>query len=380
MRFETRAIHAGQEPDPRTGAVNVPIYASSTFAQETVGIEGEYMYGRVGNPTRTALETALASLEGVGPDDDGGAVVTASGMGATAIVGDLLRPGDHLLMSDDVYGGTYRLVSQVLAERGIEWTAGDLTDLDAARAAIRPETRIVWAETPSNPMLRITDIAGLAEVAHAAGALLCVDNTFASPYLQQPLARGADVVMHSTTKYLGGHSDTLGGALVTADPELRERFHFLHKTLGPVAGAFDAYLVLRGLRTLAVRMERHCDNAEAVAAFLSGDPRVERVMFPGLPAHPGHEVAAAQMSRFGGMVSFQPKGGVEAAERIAAATEVFALAVSLGGVESLIEVPAPMTHASTAGSPLEPPADLIRLSVGIEHVDDLIADLDRALG
>jgi cystathionine gamma-synthase len=380
MRFETRAIHAGQQPDPATGAVIVPIYATSTFA---VGEEGEaagYEYSRSGNPTRTALQDALASLEGVDPATGGGGIATASGMAATGLVGELLRPGDHLLMSNDVYGGTYRFVAHVLDERGVAWTAVDMSDLQAVRDAMRPETRLLWVETPSNPMLGIADIAAVADLAHEAGALLGVDNTFATPYLQRPLEAGADIVMHSTTKYLGGHSDIIGGALVTADPDLYERFLFLHKTLGAVPGPFDAYLTLRGLKTLAVRMERHCANAAAIAEFLASHARVEQVLYPGLPEHPGHDVAKRQMDLFGGMISFRPVGGLEAAERVSAATDVFTLAVSLGGVESLIEVPASMTHASTVGSGLEPPADLVRLSVGIEHVDDLLEDLDRALG
>jgi cystathionine gamma-synthase len=301
-------------------------------------------------------------------------------MAATALVGYLLRPGDHLVMPDDAYGGTFRFVARVLGEQGIGWTAADLTDPAALEAAIRPNTRLVWVETPTNPLLRIVDLDAVTARAHAAGALVCVDNTFATPFLQRPLERGADLVLHSTTKYLGGHSDTVGGALVTGDPEMHERLRFLQNAAGPVPGPFDAYLVLRGLKTLGVRMERHCANAAAVAEFLAGDPRVAEVLYPGLPGHPRHDIAAVQMDGFGGMVSFRPAGGRDAADRVAVETELFFLAESLGGVESLIEVPAAMTHLSVAGTDLEVPDDLVRLSVGIEHVDDLVEDLDRALG
>lgn len=378
MEFETRAIHDGQAPDPATGAVVTPIYATSTYAQAAPGEHGGYEYSRTANPTRTALEDVLASLEGAGPG--GGAVATASGMAATALAGYLLRPGDHLVIPDDAYGGTFRFVSQVLASQGVEWTAADVTDPGAVAAAAGPSTAMVWVETPTNPLLRIADLDAMAAVAHDAGALLCVDNTFATPYLQQPLARGADLVLHSTTKYLGGHSDTVGGALVTADPDLAERLRFLQNAAGPVPGPFDAYLVLRGIKTLAVRMDRHGANAARVAAFLDGDDRVAEVIYPGLASHPQHTLAARQMAGFGGMVSFRPRGGPEAAARVASSTSVFLLAESLGGVESLIEVPASMTHLAASGSALEVPADLIRLSVGIEHPDDLVADLDRALG
>jgi cystathionine gamma-synthase len=380
MKFETRAIHAGQDPDPTTGAVVVPIYATSTYAQSAPGEHSGYEYSRTDNPTRTALQEALASLEGVAEGSGGGCVATASGMAATALLGYLLRPGDHLVIPDDAYGGTFRFVARVLGEQGIAWTAADLTDPAAPAAALRAETRLVWVETPTNPMLRVVDIAAMAAAAHAAGARLVVDNTFATPYLQRPLDLGADVVLHSSTKYLGGHSDVVGGALVTADPDLHERLRFLQNAAGPVPGPFDCFLVLRGLKTLALRMERHCENAGRVAEFLAGDRRVEQVLYPGLPGHPGHAVAHRQMGGFGGIVSFRPKGGAEAAHRVASATEVFFLAESLGGVESLIEVPAAMTHLSVAGTPLEVPADLVRLSVGIEHPDDLIEDLDRALG
>ena len=380
MRFETRAIHAGQDPDPATGAVVVPIYATSTYAQSAPGEHAGYEYSRTDNPTRTALQEALASLEGVAEGSGGGCVATASGMAATALVGYLLRPGDHIIIPDDAYGGTFRFVARVLGEQGVAWTAADLTDPAALAASLLPETRVVWVETPTNPLLRVVDIEAVVAAAHAGGARVVVDNTFATPYLQRPLDHGADVVLHSSTKYLGGHSDVVGGALVTADPELHGRLRFLQNAAGPVPGPFDCFLVLRGLKTLAVRMERHCENASRVAAFLAGDPRVAEVLYPGLPGHPGHALAHRQMGGFGGMVSFRPKGGQEAAHRVASDTEVFFLAESLGGVESLIEVPAAMTHLSVAGTPLEVPPDLIRLSVGIEHADDLIEDLDRALG
>jgi len=380
MEFETKAIHAGQAPDPTTGSVVVPIHATSTYAQSAPGVHRGYEYSRTDNPTRTALQEVLAALEGVPVGSGGGCVATASGMAATALVGYLLEPGDHLVMADDAYGGTFRFFTQVLARHGVEWTVADLTDPDSLAAAMRPATRLVWVETPTNPLLRIVDLSATVAAAHDAGALVCVDNTFATPYLQRPLEYGADLVLHSTTKYLGGHSDTVGGALVTADAGLHERLRFLQNAAGPVPGPFDAYLVLRGIKTLAVRMDRHCDNAARIAGWLADDSRVSEVLFPGLPSHPQHDLAGRQMSRFGGMVSFRPVGGAEAASRVASATEHFLLAESLGGVESLIEVPAVMTHASTAGSDLEVPADLIRLSVGIEHVEDLIADLDRALG
>jgi len=380
MRFETRAIHAGQDPDPTTGAVVVPIYATSTYAQSAPGEHAGYEYSRTDNPTRTALQEALASLEGVEEGSEGGCVATASGMAATALIGYLLRPGDHIVIPNDAYGGTFRFVARVLGEQGVAWSAADLTDPAALAAALRPETRVVWVETPTNPLLRVVDIDAVAAAAHAAGARVVVDNTFATPYLQRPLDHGADVVLHSSTKYLGGHSDVVGGALVTADPGLHERLRFLQNAAGPVPGPFDCFLVLRGLKTLAVRMERHCENAARVAEFLAQDERVAEVLYPGLPGHPGHAVAHRQMGGFGGMVSFRPRGGEEAAHRVASSTEVFFLAESLGGVESLIEVPAAMTHLSVAGTPLEVPPDLIRLSVGIEHADDLIEDLDRALG
>jgi cystathionine gamma-synthase len=374
--FSTNAIHAGQEPDPHTGAVITPIHASSTFAQDGVGgLRAGYEYSRSANPTRTALQECLAALEG-----GRHAVAFGSGMGASdVLLRVLLKPGDHLVIPNDAYGGTFRLVDKVLTQWGVEYTPVDLADVDALRAAVRPTTRAVWCETPTNPLLGIADIAAVADVARTAGARLVVDNTFASPYLQQPLALGADVVLHSTTKYVGGHSDVVGGALVTSDDALAEALRFTQNSVGSVPGPFDAWLTLRGAKTLAVRMERHSDNAERIAELLTGHPAVGRVFYPGLPEHPGHEVAAKQMRRFGGMVSFTVAGGREAALRVCAATEIFTLAESLGGVESLIEHPAAMTHASVAGSALEVPDDLVRLSVGIEDVEDLADDLRHAL-
>ena len=379
MRFETDAIHAGQEPDPATGAVTVPIYATSTFAQDAPGRHRGYEYSRTDNPTRHALEVTLAALEGVAPDADGGAVATASGMAATALIGYLLKPGDHVLLPNDAYGGTFRFFARVLAGQGVAWSTVDMTDRRLLETAIRPDTRMVWVETPTNPLLRLVDIEHAASLAHARGARLVVDNTFATPYLQHPLTAGADIVLHSTTKYLGGHSDTVGGALITGDPDLNERFRFLLNAAGPVPGPFDAWLVLRGIKTLAVRMDRHCANADRIAVFLSDHPGVSEVIYPGLPGHPQHELAGRQMEGFGGMVSFRPAGGPAAAGRIASSTRLFLLAESLGGVESLIEVPALMTHASVQGTALEVPDDLVRLSVGIEHIDDLLEDLDQAL-
>jgi cystathionine gamma-synthase len=374
--FSTNAIHAGQEPDPSTGAVITPIHPSSTFAQDGVGgLRAGYEYSRSANPTRTALQECLAALEG-----GRHAVAFGSGMGASdVLLRVLLKPGDHLVIPHDAYGGTFRLVDKVLTQWGVEYTPVDLSDVDALRAAVRPTTRAVWCETPTNPLLGIADIAAVADVARTARARLVVDNTFASPYLQQPLALGADVVLHSTTKYVGGHSDVVGGALVTSDDALAEALRFTQNSVGSVPGPFDAWLTLRGAKTLAVRMERHSDNAERVAELLTGHPAVGRVFYPGLPEHPGHEVAAKQMRRFGGMVSFTVAAGREAALRVCAATEIFTLAESLGGVESLIEHPAAMTHASVAGSALEVPDDLVRLSVGIEDVEDLADDLRHAL-
>jgi cystathionine beta-lyase/cystathionine gamma-synthase len=380
VKFETKAIHAGQEPEPTTGSVVVPIYATSTYAQDAPGKHSGYEYSRTDNPTRTALQTALAALEGVDEGGGGGSVATSSGMAATALCGYLMKSTDHVLLPDDAYGGTFRFFARVLGDQGFEWSVARPTDPEAVAAAIRPETRIVWLETPTNPLLRVVDIAVIAEITHEAGALLVVDNTFATPYLQRPIELGADIVLHSTTKYLGGHSDVVGGALVTADPDLHDRLRYLQNAAGPVPGPFDAWLVLRGLKTLAVRMERHCENAMAIARYLAGDERVAEVMYPGLEEHPDHALAHRQMDAFGGMISFRPAGGTEAAHRLVEATELFFLAESLGGVESLIEVPAAMTHLSVVGTPLEVPADLVRLSVGIEHVDDLIEDLDRALG
>ncbi len=374
--FATRAIHAGQEPDPATGSVIVPIHATSTYAQDGVGgTRAGYEYSRTGNPTRSALETCLAELEG---GRHGRAF--ASGMAATdALLRAGCRPGDHIVIPDDAYGGTYRLIDSVFRHWGVDYTAVPLDDVDAVRDAIRPETRLVWCETPTNPLLGIADIAALAGVAHDAGSRLVVDNTFASSYLQTPLGLGADVVVHSTTKYLGGHSDVVGGALVTDDGELDGQLAFLQNSAGAVPGPFDAWLTLRGLKTLEVRMQRHCDNAERIVDALGAHPRVAEVRYPGLPDHAGHEVAAKQMRRFGGMVSFRVRGGVEAALQVCRRTRLFTLAESLGGVESLIEHPGRMTHASVAGSQLEVPDDLVRLSVGIEDADDLVADLRQAL-
>ncbi|MEZ5175265.1 MAG: cystathionine gamma-synthase [Acidimicrobiia bacterium] len=379
-RFETLAIHAGQEPDQTTGAAITPIYATSTFVQESPGVHKGYEYSRTDNPTRTALQTQLAALEGVDASDDGGAVATSSGLAATALIGYLLSPGDRIVLPDDAYGGTFRLIARVLAQHGIAWTAADLSSPEAVEASLTPDTRLVWIETPTNPLLKVVDIGAVVEVARSVGALVAVDNTFATPYLQQPLGLGADMVVHSTTKYLGGHSDTVGGAIVTNDADLFERLRFLQNAVGPVPGPFDSYLVLRGIKTLGVRMDRHCENAAAIAAFLQGDRRVEAVWYPGLASHPGHDIAVRQMTGFGGMVSFTPTGGTDAASEIVTRTKLFFLAESLGGVESLIEVPSIMTHASVDGTDLEVPASLVRLSVGIEHIDDLISDLDRALG
>jgi cystathionine gamma-synthase len=375
--FSTNAIHAGQDPDPRTGAVIPPLHLSSTFAQDGVGglREGGFEYARSANPTRTALQEALAALEG-----GRHGLAFGSGMGAAdVLLRSALRPGDHLVLPHDAYGGTFRLVDKVLTHWGVEYSTVDLGDVVALRAAMRANTRLVWSETPTNPLLGIADIAMVAEEAHSVGARLVVDNTFASPYLQTPLALGADVVLHSTTKYIGGHSDVVGGALVTDDDALAEQLRFLQNAAGQVPGPFDNWLTLRGLKTLAVRMERHSDNAERIVELLVGHPAVSAVLYPGLPEHPGHEAAAKQMRRFGGMVSFRLAGGRDAALRVCAATELFTLAESLGGVESLIEHPGAMTHMSVAGSALEVPDDLVRLSVGIEDVSDLVDDLRAAL-
>lgn len=374
--FATRAVHAGYEPDPVTGAVNVPIFASSTFKQDGVGgLRDGFEYARTGNPTRRPLEENLAALESA---TYGRAF--SSGMAATdALLRSVLRPGDHLVIPNDAYGGTFRLIDKVFSEWGIEHSVAPVSDPDAVRAAIRPNTKLVWIETPTNPLLNIGDIEALADIAHQAGTKLVVDNTFASPYLQQPIALGADVVLHSTTKYIGGHSDVVGGALVTNDEELDTKFAFLQNGAGGVPGPFDAFLTLRGIKTLALRMDRHSDNAERVVEFLVGHPAISRVLYPGLSDHPGHLVAQKQMTRFGGMVSVRLAGGREAAEALCSRTELFILAESLGGVESLIEHPAAMTHASTAGSLLEVPDDLVRLSVGIEDGADLVGDLENAL-
>jgi cystathionine gamma-synthase len=375
--FETLAIHAGQEPDPLTGAVVPPIYQVSTFKQDGVGgLRGGYEYSRSANPTRTALEQCLAALE-AGP----AALAFASGMAAEdALLRTVCSPGDHLLIPDESYGGTYRLFARVLTGWGLSHTVVPMSDLAAVREqlAARP-VKLVWIETPTNPLLSIVDIRALAQAVHEAGAMLAVDNTFASPYLQQPLALGADVVVHSTTKYLGGHSDVIGGALVLADPDLAERVAFIQNATGGVPGPFDAWLTLRGIKTLAARMDRHCRNAMRVAQMLAEHPAVAEVFYPGLPTHPGHKTAQEQMRAFGGMVSFRLLAGEEAAVRACGRTRLFTLGESLGGVESLIEHPARMTHASVAGSELEIPGDLIRLSVGIEDCDDLLDDLRQAL-
>lgn len=375
--FETLAIHAGQPADPATGAVVPPIYQVSTYKQDGVGgLRGGFEYSRSANPTRTALEHNLAALEG-----GRNAFAFASGMAAEdCLLRTLLRPGDHVVIPDDAYGGTFRLFSRVVERWGVEWSVADTGDPGAVRAAIRERTKAVWVETPSNPLLGISDIAALAEVAHSAGAQLVVDNTFASPYLQQPIAHGADVVVHSTTKYMGGHSDVVGGALVVNDAALAGEIAFHQNAMGAVAGPFDAWLVLRGAKTLAVRMDRHSANASQVADMLTAHPDVTHVYYPGLAGHPGHEIAAKQMRAFGGMVSFRVSGGEEAATRVCDRTQLFTLGESLGGVESLIEHPGRMTHASAAGSRLEVPGDLVRLSVGIESVDDLLTDLRQALG
>jgi cystathionine gamma-synthase len=375
--FETLAIHAGQPADAATGAVVTPIYQVSTFHQDAVGSpRGGWEYSRSGNPTRAALEECLAALEG-----GTRGLAFASGLAAEdCVVRTVCAPGDHVVFPDDAYGGTFRLIAKVFDRWGLEYTAVPLGDLDAMRAAVRPTTKLLWCETPSNPLLGVADIAALADIAHGAGAVLVVDNTFASPYLQQPIRLGADVVVHSTTKYLGGHSDVVGGAAVTRDDDLGERLAFHQNAAGAIAGPFDAWLVLRGVKTLGVRMERHCANAQRIAEFLQGHHRVREVLYPGLADHPGHELAGRQMRAFGGMVSFRAAGGEQSALDVCAKAQVFTLAESLGGVESLIEHPARMTHASVAGSALAVPGDLVRLSVGIEHVDDLLADLEQALG
>ena len=375
--FDTRAIHAGYEPDEMTGAVIPPIYATSTYKQDGVGgLRGGYEYSRSANPTRTALEGALAAVE----DGERG-FAFASGLAAEdTLIRSLTRPGDHAVIPDDAYGGTFRLFDKVEKVWGIDHSPAPVADPDAVAKAIVPgTTKLVWVETPTNPLLGIADIEALAALAHDAGALLVVDNTFASPYLQQPLTLGADIVVHSTTKYVGGHSDVVGGALVVRDLELADKLAFHQNSMGAVAGPFDCFLTHRGLKTLGVRMDRHCDNAERVVEFLAGHSKVAEVIYPGLTSHPGHEVASRQMKRYGGIVSFRVTGGEQYALDVCGRAEVFTLGESLGGVESLIEHPGRMTHASVAGTDLEVPADLIRLSVGIETAADLVADLDRAL-
>ena len=374
--FATKAIHAGYRPDPGTGAVNAPIYASSTFKQDGVGgLRGGFEYARTGNPTRSALEAVLAAVEA---GTYGRAF--SSGMAASdCALRAVLRPGDHVVIPGDAYGGTFRLIDKVFREWGVHHTPVPLADLDAVRTAITGQTRLIWVETPTNPLLSVADIPAIVEVAGASGVKVLVDNTFASPALQQPLTLGADIVLHSTTKYIGGHSDVVGGALVTDDEELDARFGFLQNGAGAVPGPFDAYLTMRGLKTLELRMQRHCENAAVLAAFLADHAAVSQVLYPGLPSHPGHDVAARQMRGFGGMISVRMRGGAQAARDLCSRTEVFILAESLGGVESLIEHPGAMTHASTAGSQLEVPDDLVRMSVGIEDAADLLGDLEQAL-
>jgi cystathionine gamma-synthase len=373
--LETQVVRAGQEPDRATGAIVPPISLASTFVQDAVGAHRGYEYARSSNPTRAALETCIADLEGAAHG-----LAFASGMAAEdALLRAAVRPGDHVIIPADAYGGTYRLVAQVYEPAGIAWSAVDLTDVDALAGAWRDETKLVWIETPTNPLLTVIDIAAVAEFARDRGALVVVDNTFATPYLQQPLALGADIVVHSSTKYLGGHSDVVGGLVAVDDQELADRITFVQNAAGAVPGPFDCYLVLRGVKTLAVRMDRHCENARAVAALLAEHPAVPQVLYPGLPGHPGHDVARRQMRDFGGMVSFTVAAGEEAALKLVASTRLFTLAESLGAVESLIEHPARMTHASAAGSPLACDPALVRLSVGIENAEDLVADLRQAL-
>jgi cystathionine gamma-synthase len=373
MDFETRAIHEGQEPDPTTGALTTPIYQTSTYVQDAVGEHKGYDYSRVANPTRTALQECLASLESA---EHG--IAFSSGLGATTTVMHLLNPGDRVVLIADVYGGVYRMTSQVYEPKGYIFDYLPAADFDDLGSHLDERTRLVWIETPSNPMLNVVDIKKAADAAHAAGAILVVDNTFATPYLQRPLELGADIVVHSTTKYLGGHSDVIGGFAATNDPTIAERLYFLQKSLGAVPGPFDCWLVLRGIKTLAVRMRQHCQNAHAISAFLERHPKVEQVLYPGLPRHPGHSIAARQMRDFGGMISFLVESEEEAAALVAG-TKLFKLAESLGGVESLIELPARMTHASTADAPFAAPPNLIRLSVGLESAEDLVADLETAL-
>lgn len=372
--FETLAIHAGQPPDPATGAVMTPIYQTSTYVQSDLGQHKGFEYSRTDNPTRTALQACIAALEG---GEYG--LAFASGMAATDTLLRLVGPGQHVLVGDDVYGGTYRLFDKILRHYGLEFSYVNMANLSAVADAMRPETRLVWLETPTNPLLKLADIAAISKLAHRHAAQVVVDNTFATPYLQQPLKLGADFVVHSTTKYMGGHSDVVGGAIVTSDRAAYDQLKFLQNAIGAVPGPMDCWLVLRGLKTLPLRMERHCANARRIAAFLAGHPAVNKVYYPGLESDPGHALAARQMRDFGGMISFIVKGGVEAARRVVTRTEIFALAESLGGVESLIEQPASMTHASVADSALAVDPGLIRLSVGIEHIDDLLADLEAAM-
>ncbi|MEU3687400.1 cystathionine gamma-synthase [Streptomyces narbonensis] len=377
QNFETRAIHAGNTADPLTGAVVPPIYQVSTYKQDGVGgLRGGYEYSRSANPTRTALEENLAALEG-----GRRGLAFASGLAAEdCLLRTLLAPGDHVVIPNDAYGGTFRLFAKVVQRWGVDFSVADTSDIDSVRDAVNDRTKLIWVETPSNPLLGITDIEAVAGVARQAGVKLVVDNTFASPYLQQPLALGADVVVHSLTKYMGGHSDVVGGALVTADEALGEELAYHQNAMGAVAGPFDSWIVLRGIKTLAVRMDRHSENAAKIVEMLTQHPKVTQVLYPGLPEHPGHEVAAKQMRSFGGMISFRVEGGEEAAVEVCNRAQLFTLGESLGGVESLIEHPGRMTHASVAGSALEVPADLVRLSVGIENVEDLLADLRQALG
>jgi len=373
MDFETRAIHEGQEPDPATGALTTPIYLTSTYVQDAVGEHKGYDYSRVANPTRTALQQCLASLESA---EYG--LAYSSGLGATTTIMHLLNPGDRVVLIADVYGGVYRMTSQVYEPKGFVFDYLPAADFEDLGSHLDEQTRLVWIETPSNPMLSIVDIRKAADAAHAAGAILVVDNTFATPFLQRPLELGADIVVHSTTKYLGGHSDVIGGFAATNDPTIAERLTFLQKSLGAVPSPLDCWLVLRGIKTLAVRMRQHCHNAHAIAGFLERNSRVQQVLYPGLPRHPGHTIAARQMDDFGGMISFLAESNEEALA-IVARTKLFKLAESLGGVESLIELPARMTHASTADAPFAAPLNLIRLSVGLESPEDLLEDLERAL-
>jgi cystathionine gamma-synthase len=373
MDFETRAIHEGQEPDPTTGAITTPIYLTSTYVQEAVGEHKGYDYSRVANPTRTALQQCLASLESA---EHG--IAFSSGLGATTTIMHLLNPGDRTVLIADVYGGVYRMTSQVYEPKGYLFDYLPAPDFDDLASHLDERTRLIWIETPSNPMLNIVDIRKAAEAAHEAGAILVVDNTFATPYLQRPLELGADIVVHSTTKYLGGHSDVVGGLAATNDPTIAERLFFLQKSLGAVPGPLDCWLVLRGVKTLAVRMRQHCHNAHAISGFLERHPRVQQVLYPGLPLHPGHRIAAKQMRDYGGMISFLAESDEEA-EALVARTKIFKLAESLGGVESLIELPARMTHASTADAPFAAPRNLVRLSVGLESAEDLVDDLESAL-